>query len=323
MRTALLKKKFDERLAEFKIFRDSIPHSKEFTSATIFECNDIYDVFITGSDQVWNPMYLKSEYFLEFVKDHPKFSYAASISQNALTEEQEKQFSQRISDFIGVSIREKDNAEQLCKIYPETKWVLDPTMLLTKDDWKQLASKSLIIDKKYVFCYFIGNNKKSRSIVKEYAKARGLKIATISHFNNSFSRADAGFGDYRLYKVSPNDWISLIENAECVFTDSFHATVFSNIFEKDFFVFNRDESGTMNNRIYSLLDMLDKKERFVDKLDSIDKEYLLNLGSVDYSKEAPAFQAMYQSSCDYLDDCLNRSLLYINQNGEKNGEKNG
>ena len=316
-RTSLLQKKFDERKAGFCEFRDSIPHSKEFTSDTISECNDIYDIFVTGSDQVWNPMYLLPEYLLDFVKDHPKFAYAASISQKMLTVEQETYFADSVSDYIGVSIREKENAEQFCKIYPNSKWVLDPTLLLTKDEWGKVASPRLIKEK-YLFCYFIGLNKHSRKMAKQYAKVHGLKLVSIPHFNNVWSKADSGFGDYKLYKVPPNDWISLVKNAECVFTDSFHATVFSNIFEKDFFVFNRESTGIMNNRIYSLLGMLNKTERFIDKTEKMKIEHLNMLGSVEYNMAIPEFLEMYKSSCEYLDDCLNASLTAIKQKEGKN-----
>lgn len=316
--TKFLQKKFDERMAGFHEFRCSIPHSKEFTSSTIAESNELYDIFVTGSDQVWNPMYLLPEYLLGFVNGHPKFAYAVSLSQKSLTSEQESLFATCVADYVGVSLRESDNAKQFCEIYPNTKWVLDPTLLLTQEEWDAIASPRLIKEK-YLFCYFIGLNKDSRKMAKQYAKAHGLTLVSIPHFNNVWTRADSHFGDRKLYKVSPNDWISLIKNAECVFTDSFHATVFSNIFKKDFFVFNREHTGIMNNRIFSLLGLFERTERFIDTTEKMSLTHLDSLGSVDYTEEMNAFSNMRRESWAYLEDCLQKSLLEIKQKEEGNG----
>ena len=305
-RSFLLRKKLRKRQEAFKSFRESIPHSEVFDSFSIHECNKIYDIFVTGSDQVWNPIYLKPEYLLTFVDKAPKIAYAVSISQPSLTKEQKEVFAKNIKDYVGVSVREEQTVNDLLDIYPKTKWVLDPTLLLGEEQWGRIVSKREVKDK-YIFCYFIGLNREAREMAKLFAKKNKLKIVTIPYFNNAYTRVDDGFGDITPYDVSPNQWLSLIKHAEFVFTDSFHATVFSHIFKKQFFVFNRSSQGEMSNRIYSLLKLMGTEERFIDSNHKANLEYLSSLNPVDYSLNNSEFGNMRKSSRDYLEHHLKKA----------------
>ena len=124
------------------------------------ECADEYDAFVTGSDQVWNLKFYDAAYFLDFVPhEKPKYSYAASFSMNELTEEQKIVVKNHLSDFSGISVRE-ENAIQLLEKNTniEPVFVVDPTLLLNKEDWDEVCDEC-VVDEKYVFAYFLGRNR--------------------------------------------------------------------------------------------------------------------------------------------------------------------
>ena len=144
--------------------RQLTPHSAAvYTSKNIQNALACYDTFITGSDQVWNPIWYFPPFFLEFAPSTtPKLSYAASIGQTRLTKAVADRYRAHLKDFIGVSVREQDAVALLEGIAPETAtWVLDPTLLLRRDQWLTVAEPTPI-ETPYVFCYFLGNDPVAR-----------------------------------------------------------------------------------------------------------------------------------------------------------------
>ncbi len=262
---ALIGKTVKKRGSSVKRFRDSIPHSNEvYTEKIIYKTNEIYDAYITGSDRVWKPDRIGNPYYLNFVKDKPKMSYAASLASNSLSEHQKAGFREMLKDYSTVSVREKETADILSEFMDsEIHWVVDPVFLLTADEWSQVSVTGDIEDK-YLFCYFLGKDSRSRKIAKEYARKHGLKIVVIPYTNDKFYFSDLGFGDIRLNEASPERFVGLIRNAECIFTDSFHATVFSTIFKKQVYSFTRSDMKGGGTRLQSLTQMLGTGDRFID-----------------------------------------------------------
>ncbi len=304
------KKLRDELNKSFINFRDNlIPHSeREYTIENIKDALDEYDVFIVGSDQVWNPIWYYPPFFLSFApSDVPKISYAASVSQTELPDSVKAVYKEHLKDFIGVSVREKDAVGLLSDISPvEVVHTLDPTMLLGKDEWDEVASKRLI-DEKYVFCYFLGDDRNMRDVAKEFAAKKGLKLANTTHASGLYHQNDLGYGDIKLTSPSPEDFISLIKHAEYVFTDSFHASVFSLIYGREFFVFERAGHRAMGSRIYSLTDLFDVKERFCDNSEKATTGYIESLKPIDYSKDFPKFNEMKERSVEFLKTNLEKA----------------
>ncbi len=286
--------------------KNVIPHSdRVYTPETIGECVGDYDAFITGSDQVWNLNWYEPSYFLAFVpSDKLKLSYGASLGIKALTPVQKERVREHLRDFNAVSVREKDGVSVIDELSPvETEWVLDPTLLLSAEQWDEIAGERSI-NEKYVFCYFLGDDKCIRRIAAKYAARRGLKVVNIPHSGGAFIMSDVGFGDIRLYSVSPNRFLELIKNAEYVFTDSFHATVFSNIYEKNFFVFQRAGMKYMESRIYSLLELFGCQERFCDVEAKRNVDYLEGLSDIDFSKPQTLFEEKKEQSLNFLRENL-------------------
>ena len=145
--------------------------------------------------------------------------------------------------------------------------VVDPTMLLDKNEWGNITSDR-IIKEHYLFAYLLGEDRKQRKQITQYAKERKIKIVTLPHVEGKVRAADIGFGDYQLYDIDLPAFLSLIKYADFVCTDSFHAVVFSNIFETNFLVFERvilSKKANMNSRLDTLLDMLGEKNKMIYK----------------------------------------------------------
>lgn len=289
-----------QRVVGFDEFcKTKIPHTDiVYGRESISECNAQYDAFITGSDQVWNLDWYNTAYFLDFAKSNKiKISYAASSAKNSFTDEQKAIFKKSLKDYNAVSVREENMVDMLKDLSPVLpQLVVDPVLLLDSDDWNKISSDRKC-EEPYILCYFLGKNKASRRLVKAFAKKNSLKIACISMTNDKATR---NLGDYDVSNASPEDFISLIKNAEYVFTDSFHACVFSIIHRKDFFVFNRSRKGEMSSRITSLLDMFEMPERFCNTPDKESLSYIEDIGKVCYEKEFERYIIARQESENFL-----------------------
>lgn len=298
--------KINEFKNSFTEFRDSIPHTETIYNDDILkECTD-FDIYITGSDQVWNlgeTYEFSPFYWLDFVeKTKKKISYAASISMNNIPEKCWNGMQTRLSTFSGVSLREKDDVELINRIVGENiaEWVLDPTLLLTRDNWSKICSEKFEKRDKYIFAYILGDNISQRKTIQNFAKEVNLPIVTIPFLLGSYRKCDDGFGDFCYSNITPNDWISAIENASFVFTDSFHATVFSSIFRTPFFVFKRSKENkySMNSRIYSYLDLIGCRERLIE--DKANISSIVNQSSIDFETVDERLNKKRKSSIDFL-----------------------
>ncbi|MDY4079526.1 MAG: polysaccharide pyruvyl transferase family protein [Clostridium sp.] len=209
-----------------------------------------YDYFIAGSDQIWNPLfYFNSEReFLTFAYPEQRIAYAASIGISELPSECKTQYAKMLNGFSELSVREDDAAKIIEKLTNRSaKVVIDPTMLLTKEKWREVSKNSKVkIKYKYVVKYFLGsNNPKYDEYIEKKAKEVGAKVLDILEYNK-----------YNNNVIGPTEFVYIISNSLGVFTDSFHGTVFSLLFEKNFVVFDRPfekKAGDMSSRLDTLL----------------------------------------------------------------------
>lgn len=249
----------NQRKELMEVFASSIDHTEVFGN-NIKDTNNLFDAFICGSDQIWNPLYTRSAFFLDFVeKGKLKIAYAASIGQDKLSELQSTYIARKIDSFDAVSVREETARILLEKSSKQTaQVVLDPTLLLTTNEWTNSA-REYSIDREYLFVYFLGNNKDIRKIAKHFAVQNKLTIVTIPHARGRYYSADFHFGDICIYDADPLQFTSLIRNAKYILTDSFHACVFSVLFKKQFVAFEpfyADKRKKMTSRIYDFLQLL-------------------------------------------------------------------
>lgn len=250
-----------EKFSQFN--KMNIPSSDVYTKDTIYITASQYDIFITGSDQVWNPNWFYEEYYLAFVPENkPKIAYAASTAVSFITQNQKNLMKPLISRFQFISVRE-ENAQSLLMDMTDKKieWVIDPTLLLTANEWNQIATENPVKEP-YVFAYILGDNWKNPRAAASFAKSNNLKMVTFPYVA-SMSSWQAFFGDVHSYG-GPNEWLSLIRDAEYVITDSYHAVIFSIIYQKKFIVLRRNADntkGSMNSRMYSLCRMFPEIEK--------------------------------------------------------------
>lgn len=298
----LFSQKFRKRMEIVQAFNQkNIPHGEMvYTKFNIQDSNQ-YAAYITGSDQVWNPDWYEPAFFLDFVPSgKPKIAYAASIGHKTLTAEQTDLFQQFLPGFSAISVREKDAVDLLAPLAKvPVEWCLDPVLLLTRQQWDGICSDRLV-QVPYLFCYFLGTNKRARKLAAAYGKREKLKVVFIPYIHGGFRKCDFGFGDTRLYEVSPKDFISLIKHAEYVFTDSFHATVFSEIYRTPYAVFRRDGTDSMSSRIYSVTSIFESGERFCDTDEKETLDYIEHLPPMEQEKEFALLEAMREKSCNFL-----------------------
>ena len=312
LKDAVYKEEFETRRRAIMSFNQGqIKHSQiVYNFRNIAEASQKYDIFITGSDQVWNPRAIHPAYLLTFVENKPKFSYAASIACDTLTEAQQEMFKSKLADYLAISVRE-EKAKTLLEplVEQEVHCVLDPTLLLSREDWGAVAS-AIDVPEKYAFCYFLGDDLTARALARQYAEKHGLTLVTLPFMSGHYRKCDKNFGDLRLFDVTPQQFIFLVQNASIVFTDSFHAGVFSNIFEKEYFVFSRGQDNSMNSRIYQLNALFGREYTFCDTPNKKKLQYLEENCGKEKSFNCEALDKERKKSLNFLADTLEKAKRY-------------
>lgn len=237
-----------------------------------------FDYFVTGSDQVWNAAWYKSNplkkdmYLLSFARPEQKVCMSPSFGTAEITTEWKSFFCEQLKSFPNLSVREESGAELIHDLTGKTAEVLiDPTLMLSASEWLKISEKpkDVSCECDYILTYFLGTlSEERKKLIDELAQQNNWKM---------YSLLDVSQED--LYRVNPSEFIYLLEHAKLILTDSFHACVFSFLFKKPFKVFEREgvETG-MFNRIQHLLDLFYLQDK---KWDGDFGDDLLNC---DYSK---------------------------------------
>ncbi|GEQ62383.1 hypothetical protein VL4N_17300 [Vagococcus lutrae] len=285
------------RFQNFMEFNDIYIRESDFEIKEIKNIPDKaldFDLYVIGSDQVWNyefDRFSKLD-FASFSKSNQKvISYAASFGVNDIPKNKEKIYKEGLKNIDIISVREERGADIVKKMINEkAKVVLDPTMLLTKEEWLELPIETYA-QEKYIVTYFLGEMPDERkSYIEHIAEEKGCKI---KHINN--------ISDEKSWILSPIGFLELIYNAESVYTDSYHACVFSIIFEKHFEVFDRKSNhSSMNSRIETLLRKFDlEKQKKVDGFIDYNKTQ-----KIDYSSVNEILRMNRKESLSFLDKSL-------------------
>lgn len=234
------------------------------------------DIYIVGSDQVWRPKMIFNfkANFLGFTKCKNKIAYAASfgVSNWEFTPEQTNQVKHLLHQFKAVSVREDDGVS-LCQNYLsiDALHVLDPTLLLTAEDYNKLLTANADV-KKYVFTYILDTNENKRAIIRTL-------IDHESELNASFD-----INGYKPYiPLSVEQWIEGIKKARMVVCDSFHGVAFSIIYNKEFFVL--ENTGRGNSRILSLLNQFGLQDRLIHSVEQVKNMQSINWDIVNKKRD--------------------------------------
>lgn len=183
------------------------------------------DIYMTGSDQVWNTVVcgeIDPVYFLSFLdRNKKKVAYAASFGGSSIAEKDKQRIADWLRQYDKITIRENSGIKLANDMGIEAEQVLDPTFLLSKDEWERIIPKREC-NEKYVLVYQLHPNKDFDKYAAEFAKAKGLKLYRISHCFHHFVRSG------KFICCPPiEEFLWYIKNAEYFLTDSFHGTAFS------------------------------------------------------------------------------------------------
>ncbi|MDT2757489.1 polysaccharide pyruvyl transferase family protein [Enterococcus asini] len=255
----LISKYQSKRLEIFKGFSmEYIRESSDIYNEKLQNSDELkkFDAFIIGSDQVWNYSFRRfSEFdFLPLV-NQPKISYAASFGVDTIPKNMKEIYSKNLSTLDYISVREDKGKDIIHELVPDkpAKVVLDPTLMLDKQEWRELIQDRKVYTDKFVLTYFLDEpTTENQKYISKIAKGNNLEVKKLA---NVF--------DEELWLADPAEFVNLFSQAEIVFTDSFHACVFSIIFEKYFEIFERNtKMKSMNSRIDTLMSNLHTGNRW-------------------------------------------------------------
>lgn len=257
----------------------------EIKSNELEVLNEKFDIFISGSDQIWNPNSLDENYLLRWVnEDNKKISYGSSLSSSIIPEYYYQLYKKALSSFYKISTRDKKCVEQLEKIIgKQVTTVVDPVILLGRENIENRMTNIDKSEEEYCLSYFLGRNYDTRSVFKKFCLLNNIEMKSIVGVQKDSLKYDKDILNNALWDVDPYQFLAYIKNAKYIFTDSFHGTVLSIIFHKDFIVFEKDSNRPeQNNRIIELLKSLDLLDRWkeiktVDSIEHIKEEKWLEV----------------------------------------------
>lgn len=278
---------------------------KNYSNSNYKESVGKYDVFICGSDQIWNPdlTYYSDWYWLGFVpKDKIKIAYAPSMGAKSVKQEDKRAIAKYLESFNAISVREETSKKLLENVYSSEniEFVVDPTLLHPKEFWDKLESNKNIKER-YLFAYILRGNYIQLEYIKGIAKKLNLKLVTYPYLETQYSNSSqTTFGDMQIFDDTPADFINRIRNASLIITDSFHCSVFSIIYHKDFYVLRKANDKTSQfGRLDNLLTMFGQSERIISEYDSF------NLKNVSYEGVDEILKQRRESSISFLRNAIN------------------
>ena len=280
--------------SKFDQFRsDHLPISKTtYYPETISMANGEYTVFVTGSDQVWSWYCagFDKTYFLDFVqKPNGKHSYAASFGGSQIPKEFISEYGKLLEDFDGITLREQSGAALVQSFTDQhASVVLDPTLLLNESDWRKELIEPVADRRPFVLIYMIAECKELLALAKRVGKAKNLDVIYIS------DRIYQPKGVTSERNVGPKEFLSLIDKASVVVTNSYHGICFSMVFKKDLYIGLLLRNTIVNAR---LLDVI-KKYRLENRLLS-SKNFSLN-SAIDYTFIGAEIQKDKTKSVDWV-----------------------
>lgn len=266
-------------------FHDILYFSSEDTAR---EAVKAYDAVLVGSDQQWNPSaFYSNTVTLMFVPNEvKKISYATSLGVSSIPKYLTKRGKEFLSRIDYLSVREPSGKIIIDSIVgKKAVVVLDPTFLLTKEDWDSSIKRMKLINEPYVFCYFLGDNAEYIEVVRQFCSNHSYKMVVVRNIE-TYTGEVSEIGDVILEGPSVEEFLNYIRYASVICTDSFHCTVFSIINHRQFVSFYRTKSSnknSRNSRIDDLLGELSLQEHIYSMTNGVDEivEKTINYTAID------------------------------------------
>lgn len=287
-----------KRFHTFNMFRKQyLNQSKKIYFDNNSLINDVpnADIYCTGSDQVWNSEWnggIDKALFLDFVPKGKKcIAYSASFGKSKLDDWEIPETKILLKKYSNITLREKSGVEILEELGIESKLVVDPTFLLTGDEWRSISSKKNYKEK-YIFVYNLNRNKKIDVYASNLSKKTGLKIKYLSYQFHEFFKKGKMYCNPKV-----EDFINLIDNAEFVITDSFHATAFSINFNTPFVIVYPGKYGTRLQSILKITGLENRVAQDENDLDVVKRK-------IDFEKVNKKINIERQKSLSLLKESL-------------------
>lgn len=248
--------------------------TKELNKEELGGLEEQFDLFIAGSDQVWNYRITNQDgaYLLDFVKSYDKKgSYAASFGLTRIERKYREWYSQSLSDIKYLNVREK-SAIPIVKKYTNRipKVVLDPTLLLSKEEWEKIVVEPKV-EGDYILSYQVGMDRHLVEYISFLSKVTGLPVYSIPFTQGGYTKM------HPIMDAGPSEWLGWIKKARYVITDSFHGMALSIIFERNFAVNVSAQGEILSSRLKDLLDITGIKGRNINEIGNVVVE------EIDYS----------------------------------------
>ena len=263
-----------------------------------------YDIYITGSDQLWNPRHCNGDpaFMLHFAPEESlKISYAASIGTDSIPEELYPQYKRLLNRYTSIAVRENSGVDVIKKVVDkDATVVLDPTLLLNYNKWNQIAAPKRQFKKKYILCYFLNYTFNAFPYVDQLAdymqKQTGYEVVRVARPPH---RLGMPHTHYRV-GASPEEFLALVRDAEIVLTTSFHGTAFAVNYGKPVFTVVQDRNAS-DSRQVSLMNNLGLDKQILSVTDAMpDKSRF----SYDVKLEQERLEILRKQSLDYLKSAL-------------------
>lgn len=256
------------------------------------------EVYICGSDQVWNYNYVKVEneqlFWLNFGDNTVKrIGYAPSFGVSELPDAVSNRFSKYIKGFTAIGVREKSAIELVTSLgFPNSTWVIDPTLLLQEEDYRRIESPSIEPGKNpYGFCYHVGSDKETTDVLAD------IRTYLTNVKNIPFHYNAIGIKTKKPYTYGPAEWLSKMKYSSFVVADSFHALMFSLVYRKKFIVVACRKT---RSRLITILTELDLADRAVDIFDANTIETLFNK-DIDWDKVEIKINQLRKHALEFLE----------------------
>ncbi len=256
------------RMKKVGAFVDEMAGKQDLKREELPALNEKYDIFLSGSDQVWNPQLTLGDtsYLLDFVSDdRKKRSYGSSFGVRVLPEEYLENYRDLLSAYARITVRERAGAELVENLLGRpAELVLDPTLLLTPEQWNaKLPTRQW--KKKYVFAYQMAHSSLPAKAVAKGRKALGVKALFVPFPILGACRCKPKLN------LSSLEWVAAIRDSEYVLTDSFHGVVFSILFRRNFYYLITSETVKKRlSRLETLLGDLGIEGRLVESVQACD-----------------------------------------------------
>lgn len=267
-----------------------------------------YKAVICGSDQIWRPVQnpLLRIFLLDFLfASVRRIAYAPSLGVDSIPDDLISTYINSLSKFHSLSCREIETAKILSGLVGRKVYgVLDPTLLIGRKEWDKIIDENFSMGyKKYILCYMLGTNVEHRNLCSNISKALNMPILNFSHFK-VINEGDIMLHSIDLYDVTPCQFIGLIKNASLIITDSFHCTIFSIMYQKEFLTLLRYKDTiemSTNSRLRSILNKLHLESRIVES--NMISQELFN-SKVDYSYCNTELNAERKNDWNYISNSL-------------------